>query len=1083
MSLTPTDHRRDVSQEPNVVAEQLDLLRKAIDDATASWTARVRSESIEPLATLLRQTADAHERMVETLNDQDPSEQILSYRHGLQFEVVERLHRGLIEARPGEVLAAAQEQLIDTLSAIVSDVDEEVLRLEPEGRFLPEATDGWIRRLRKKRVRAVRARSRAYLKLANVLRRHTRRARREPQRHMQHVPLRQLASYHLDVRIPLALRAVHEEICTEVGLAMAVAGRVVTEHVHSVLREEVEVRLGALKRADARAGQEVDTVVESSVDEDPPLSGVGKARRQERSASLLSRANPLHSRLREAAEQLTGFDVPGRTRERSARLFDRLQRDVFEIDSFMLDLSKREVEKSTARFGKRDARWSTWYARILTRVGLMGRLLDFKGRCNELENRLITEIFQQVIRPSREALQHVEMRLDELSSRAEEAFIGRATAGDVRGHLDNALRAVEQEALGLLRGGRLTQVMRMACSEVAVELSDLVQALPERLEINVLDDRGVDPDRPPKLVEFREPAARAYDARVLEELQGETDHLARALTAACDEVEWVPSILRFNLGSALDDLDAESGDEDQSAAHELVVDGLARSADVLGAADLSLNEAFEVFELRIREVLEGSFMTLHERIRVEERMREQILDLRSEARAGLRQITKRASERAGRAAAIGRRTYGTLVRRSRRWIRLGQAATGLAAATEEDRFATLDALVGIEHLSEGLPLVYRRLFTFEPLRDPSLLVGREQDIQAIRTHIGRRKSGLTNALIITGFHGSGHTSFLNVLRQSVPDVASVRILDLRRRVRTEKELVGMLARTLGLTDGLIATFDELSQEIVSREVIQETQVCFVEHLEHLYLRQVGGTELVQAFLSFVSRTDSRVLWIVTVGDHGWQVISTTEPTASRLGVVHALSPVSRSDLEAVVLNRHQRSGLSLHFETPSTEGNPLLARRLRNVRTAQERQTILRTDYFDRLQRVCGQNVMLALFYWLRSVEMDESSELLRVRPVKPLSFDFLQTLPLEHVFTLKALLEHASLSLQEHSDVFLIPPDRSEEILEALGNLHLIEPLEKRRGHSRFALSTVGADERYRIRPFLVHPIIQYLRGKNVVH
>ncbi len=1087
MSVTSTDQRTDELRGSDGGLQQLHTMHEAITETVAVWAARVRREPINSVADVLTEAADAHERLIRNLDEHDPAAFVPAYRRGLRFEVVERLERGFAEALPGESLSAAHAELLDALSRVVLHVEEVVVRTEPADRYESETSDGWIRRWRKGWIRFSRRSSRAALRIENVLRRLTRSGQRDPGSHMQQVPLRHLASYHVLVRLPLALQVDHEDICAGVGLAIVEAGRVATEHVNAVLHDEVGARIRASEdsRSHAEPIQDVDRgtgngdIASASVD-------VGSTSDQ-RAASMLERAREFQEQLRKAAEQLVALDVPVRARERSARLFADLQRDVFEADSFMLNLSKREVGQHISlrqRFEERDKRWIAYYARLRARVGLMGHLLDVREKSGEIEERLLTGILQQGIQPAREVLDHVEKQLDGQVRHAERDFVAKASADEVRRHLQNALEAVELQALELLRGGRLTQQMRTVCDEVVAELAEMIQALPERLALNVQDDSGrINPDDPPKHVALREHAANAYDALVVEKLRSEADAVAGALAAAREEVESVPTILRFNLGSALEDLDEDSGAQDQAAARELVVDGLSRSADVLRDSSVLLIQTGELFRHRAWDVLDKSFLALHERLQVEARIREQMLDLRSRAQAGLREMMKQSTEHGSRAVSVGRVAYRRLLRRSHKWIRLGQAAAGLAEATEEERFKTLHGIAGTGELLAGFPLVYQRLFTFEPVRDPSLLEGRERDLQYVRNHVEHRKSGLTNALVLTGFHGSGHTSFLNVLRQTVLDEAGVRTLDLRSRLSTEKELVRALAGALRLNGATAATLDELGEAISARETTEEVQACFVEHLEHLYIRQIGGTELVQAFLTFVSRTDAHVLWILSVSDYGWQVIRTAEPAASRLVVVHALSPVTRAGLEALVINRHRRSGLPLRFEAPSAEANPLLARRLRKARTDKENQSILRADYFDRLHRASGQNVMLALFYWLRSIDMDEESELIRVRPVEPLSFAFLQSLTLEHAFTLKALLEHASLTVQEHSALFLVSPARSDEFFEALANLLLIEPLENHPVQNRFTIAAVLPDVRYRIRPLLIHPVMQYLRGKNVLH
>lgn len=1061
MTEATTDHARHVSEGRDVAIEQLEHLRESIDRTLVDYGHRIRTDVIEPLALSLRRSAEEQERIVEALHGERRDGHMPDHQRSFRLNVVEPLERGLAETRAGEKLAEARIHLLETLGSLALNVAEEVVRPEPSGRYQVRSSDGWIRRLRKKQIRSARSWAAASRRGANRLRRLTRQPPRGPQPYLQHVPLRLLASYHLEQRLPSELREKHEEVRRELGRALAKIARILTKHAHALLGDvEITTSLAA-------GSHDLEGHTGDLQDDDPQA--------------------PSHfpqDHLRGAAEHLEKIDITATAREKALHLFVQLERDILEIDSFMLDPSHRQVMQGSASFDRREELWNAWYGRMLARIGLIRRLLIFKEESIQLEERFASRIMQHCVRPARDVIQKTENRLDERSQRAEKDFTSVATPSVVRGHLEDALQAVEDGALEVLKGGRLIEETREALSTFFGELDAMLEALPEVLEINVLDERrDVDPDRPPKVVELREHAGRAYNALLRDNLRFETERLAQALSAAREEVARVPHILRFNLGSALDDLEVGARTDDQSAAQELVVDGLARSADVLGGADRLLGEGHEHFLVRTRDLLHGSFRTFHERVRIEEKVREQILDLRSEAAANIRQLAKRASARGRRVAVHGRSAYVKLLHRFRRWVRLGQEAAGLSAGTEEERFATLEELARIERLHEGLPLVYRRLFTFEPIRDATLLVGREPDLRAIERHLKHWNTGVTSPLALTGFHGSGHTSLLNVARQTLFAGKTVFVLELQRRLRSEKYLVTLVAQTLGFTGTSVSTFDELTHAILTSEKTDVPQVCIVEHLEQLYLRQIGGMELVQSFLTFTSRTAPRLMWIVTLSNYGLQVVCSAEPAASRLLVVHTLSPITRGELEAAVMKRHQRSGLSLHFETPSLDGNPLLARRLRKAATDDERQSILRTDYFDRLERASGNNFALALFYWLQSLEMDKDSDLLNVQPVKLLNFDFLQSLSLDHLFTLKALLEHATLSLPEHSELFLIPGARSEEIFEALSSLRLVERVERRSRHERFVATASTHDYRFRIQPLLLHPVIQFLRGKNVVH
>ena len=101
----------------------------------------------------------------------------------------------------------------------------------------------------------------------------------------------------------------------------------------------------------------------------------------------------------------------------------------------------------------------------------------------------------------------------------------------------------------------------------------------------------------------------------------------------------------------------------------------------------------------------------------------------------------------------------------------------------------------------------------------------------------------------------------------------------------------------------------------------------------------------------------------------------------------------------------------------------------------------------------------------------------MRLRP--ELDFGFLEALEVDQLFTLKAFLEHGTLTMEEHGRIFRLPPDQSYQLFESLLNRHLLtagasageeEPPEERR-------------RRYRINPLLLGGVGTVLAARNVLH
>jgi len=518
---------------------------------------------------------------------------------------------------------------------------------------------------------------------------------------------------------------------------------------------------------------------------------------------------------------------------------------------------------------------------------------------------------------------------------------------------------------------------------------------------------------------------------------------------------------------------------------EVVTESLDRAVNLLNAENDALARAGGDVLCRTWRATTEAWTDLHDRVRATGHTRAHALRLRGELVRGARWVAVEAKRRGRAATTQLRRAFHRLQRQGRRLVRLGHAAVGTRPVDEAALRETIDTLSTVDAVLADLPLVYRRLFSFRPLRYPDLLVGRNDDRTAVERHAEQWRKGLTNALVVTGPAGTGRTSLLNALWKTSFRSAQRHKIELSERVTSEAAFADHVVRALGLsleTDPPL-TLDAVAEHLRAQPVPERLRVCAIEHFEHVFHRTVGGTALGARILEFLSETDTRVLWIATTTDVAWQFVEASESAAARLVTRHRLDPLDRTELESLIMRRHQRSGLDLSFEAPDESTASLLTRRLRSIDDEERRQELLRTTFFDHLHEVCGQNVMLALFYWFRSVTLDTDETTLRVPPLDPVSFDLLETLPLPHAFALKALLQHGTLTVEELATVLGVAPDISRSLLETLGNALLIAPADRVEGPGAFQFVSVEPNVRYRIRPLLTHPVTRFLRSRNIVH
>jgi len=244
----------------------------------------------------------------------------------------------------------------------------------------------------------------------------------------------------------------------------------------------------------------------------------------------------------------------------------------------------------------------------------------------------------------------------------------------------------------------------------------------------------------------------------------------------------------------------------------------------------------------------------------------------------------------------------------------------------------------------------------------------------------------------------------------------------------------------------------------------------------------SGKTLERVLMLF-AKTDSSVYWLAMAGSVAWQFVERTAPEATALATTLVLDPLEPDELEAIIESRHGRTGMPVRFATPD-DLSPIVRQRLRRARTEERRQQILRAEFFDDLHRLSGQDVMLALFHWLRSADFEAERDTLTVNPIEPLRFRFLNGFDLTRTFTLRAFVLHNTLTVEEHMRIFRMSAEQSVLTLEPLLDLRLIErvPSEGSRedaaGHGR-----IVPGERYRLRRLVLHPVTEFLQSKNIIY
>ncbi|MEN8145487.1 MAG: AAA family ATPase [Gemmatimonadota bacterium] len=1097
-----------------------------IEDHTARtaarFTQRLRESTWQPLRDALQKASSEHADLVRDLDParletatseperEEAARAAAEYLIAVRRSVVEPLFRSLSRLDLGAATRSGRSALSSDLKSLPASLPPIVRQTEASGLFAAGPADGTATRLRKWRARVARWLS------------------RKPR--MQAIPLRALGEDHAERRLPHAFGPVLDgwyQACAEpialVELAVHDWARAIIPSVdplwlppYSLAPEfrdsETEPVPGpesgpgpesapAEPESAPEPGPEAVTVAEGVLTLDAALAAAAEVRPFELiEQEMTQAAGDAQAALVWEAERSGTFMAPLRTSDAAAR---GITAEAGWGGASFAENSEAETEDE----------WTSWHRIANARLQFTTGLLATAESLHTAREAVVRGVVDATLRSVLVRLDTTRSNLDDLELATESAF---ESAGDSADALD---ALADEPGLNPVLSGGGSVVARTYTDneEQSLELTaqavvrsaldrlvDDLGSLPESLELHVPpsgSDENVRPDGTVKIVRPRQVSRQALDALVLQKIGDSTRVAVEAAGRADELLGELAGMLAYGYAAAREELRGEQGDleadtdeadsvsetegesgpagtPDAAAARELALNAIRSGKDQCTELAGPLRRAAADFAALAAAAFDKAEGRLLDRLAVESGVQEQFDDLRARAASAWRRTViagrRGLSAAAAWFAAVRRRTAA-----GARWLlNFGRSAVGASGADAADRFsATVEAVAGFNELMESLPLVYRRLFARRPVSDTSVLVGRDGDLEAYRTHLARRAEGRTRPFLIVGPHGSGRTSLVGRVISELGQEVDTAMVRLDRRCNEERELVQRLGEALGLSDVPEASLEALAEAILARPS-EKPALCVIENLEFTYKRSVAGRAVIEGLFSLMSRTDPVMMWVCTMCQPGWDFLERTSGFAAHLPEVRQLSEFGRKEVEELITVRHVLSGLPLRFEQPELI-NPLLRRRLRRARTEEERQASLRSDYFDRLTRVSGRHPVLAIFYWLRSTSFDETADVLRVKPIKGLDFQRLSELEQTQRFALKALLEHTALSARELAELLRLPLAEGVRILESLVDWYLIARTQ-RNGE---AATIVDPDATYRVRRLLVHPISEHLRASHILY
>lgn len=984
--------------------------------------------------------------VAETQLDGDPpdtwaerSSRLLDYRARVSSEVLEPILQGLRATRPMTAVVGRLSSALSEAAASARDLPEYVDEPWDADALAPHDTDGVRRRVSKPIARVV---SRA---------RHAGQSRR--------LPLRVVARHHVDQALACDIDAAASELLRDwaawsrrIELAWAEWG---DDALPALVRAEI-IRDG---RDDGQEDQERDEAAWHSV----------------RAA-----ANALGDALDALCHDAPLDDFIGTMRARLGRLRERLRSDMNVAGSFVYSpATPSRVGPELKRLSEMKAPLESWDHSVANRLQLCESLLSIVSGAAAVRRKLADRV-------RGEGLAHVHVlpdvadELGHLSSSFEAHASGNAPITDrlerLRRQVDEALEPTRR---AIPDASSLDRTVREASDATVDALLSMIRQTPTALELHPEDarlSRGVRRVET-RTLHLQELARQAFDALRIERIRSSTAGLVGSIEEVRSDVAELPDVFSFAYEAAKEELDEGRPDAAQRAV-ALATEALASMTESLRAARRSLDMAIERAEGRLATEFGDGSLGLLSRIAAGG-VQARLFAARSQVSA----LRTRMSERLGPSAlGVWRSVSGRLelIRRlATRGLRKGSEIVGAAPSDTVASSRTLRALSDISSVVEGLPLVYQRLFTLDPIGDESLLAGRDGELADAMARWARWKCEDGIPLIVRGRPGSGVTSFMDVLSARIDsDGGSLAHVRIDTRHVDEASLAMRIASVLELTE--VDSLNALTSAIFATPPDALPDAIVMDDLDHVYLRERGGTDLIERLLTLMAETEPRIFWIGGITSSAWQVIETAEPAAGSQVEVLELDQLSGEAIREALMVRHRRSGLRIRFEEPGASPDRL-RHRWRKFRDPDGYEDMVADDFFERLARSSGRHLRLALYQWLATADFG-GDEGVVMSPPRRLDFSMLDGLGLTQSFTLKSFLEHRTLTLEEHDRIFRLPRHESYQIFEALGNRHLIEAILPE-GEGDPARSEIEENLRYRVRPLIVGAVISHLRSNNVFH
>lgn len=535
--------------------------------------------------------------------------------------------------------------------------------------------------------------------------------------------------------------------------------------------------------------------------------------------------------------------------------------------------------------------------------------------------------------------------------------------------------------------------------------------------------------------------------------EAESTHRATLRT-----ISMMDQIIDFQFETAINHIQQNKGEEALAEAKQVLTDGLERLVGQFNDL-IEENRSFIVGSRQTIEQMTWEFIDSIQMLEDSERVFELNLRLtRAKTKSHYQAMRKTVLTRSKRTTLSTLKFFGEWMKRVFSSYKRLQKITGI----EESKVRVVDEILRLLAVSysplDKLPIVYQRLFKIEALSEEKFFFQRQREFNALKDEYYNWQDDPASPVMLIGEKGSGKSTLINFAKPRIYSDSTLYLCTTDSTIESSDELLKLLLTAFGLKE--IKTLEQLESKI-----LEEFEPCVVifEDIQRLFLRKVGGFRELQRLLLFISRTGSKIHWLMSCSLYSWEFIDKAINCSKYFHKLIYMKELSAGEIQSIIMQRHRTSGFDILFRPTESMLRSTKYKKLPSERAKQE---LLSDEFFKELYEIAKGNVTVAMLFWITSIKEIRKGELV-LSTVLSWDQSPFQKMPADELFTLAAVIQHDGLTVAQHAQVFYQDTSRSLSIITRLKNSGLL--IEGKSG--------------FTIQPILYRPIVQVLRNKNILH